>query len=73
MAVAHASENVGAIFFYFLPAAATVAELAAVQFAIDEFEVNGQAGGESGQKGEQRLSGRSPAGEKRSMWLESRK
>jgi len=39
--VAHASENVCAIFLYFLAAATAVAELAAVEFAIDEFEVNG--------------------------------
>jgi hypothetical protein len=39
--VTHAGENVGAVFFYFLAAAASVAELAAVQFVIDNIDVNG--------------------------------
>src|SRR6202030_2870193 len=34
-AVAHAGEDLGVVFFYFLAAAAAVAELAAVEFVID--------------------------------------
>src|SRR5215470_5998576 len=37
-------ENVGAVFFYFVPPPSSVPELATVQFAIDEFEVHRKRG-----------------------------
>jgi len=40
--VAHSGEDIGAVFFDFLPAAATVAKLAAMEFVIDEVEINGK-------------------------------
>ncbi len=55
-AVAHAGKDFGAVFFDFLTAAAAVAELAAVQFVIDEVEVHGQGRRQAGKEGEERLS-----------------
>src|SRR5713226_1058282 len=55
-AVAHAGKDFGAVFLDFLAAAAAVAELAAVQFVIDEVEVHGQGRRQAGKEGEERLS-----------------
>ena len=41
------AERFDAIFFDLLPAAAPVAQLAAVQFAVDEVEIHAQAGGQA--------------------------
>jgi hypothetical protein len=56
LAVAHSGEDIGAVFFDFLPAAATVAELAAMELVIDEIEVHRKRCGQAGNKGEQSLS-----------------
>jgi hypothetical protein len=40
--VAHSGEDVGAVFFDFLPTAATVAELASMEFVIDEIHIDGK-------------------------------
>jgi hypothetical protein len=50
LAVADSGENVSAVFFNFLATTASVAELAAVQLAIDEFEVDGEASRQAGEK-----------------------
>ena len=55
-AVAHAGENFGAVFLDFLAAAATVAELAAMEFVIDEINIDGKGSGQTGDEGEERLS-----------------
>jgi hypothetical protein len=52
----HAREDIGAIFLNFLAPAASVAELAAMQFVIDDRDVDGQTGGQAGDKRQQRLS-----------------
>jgi hypothetical protein len=56
LAVANASEDVGAVLLNLLPAAPPVAELAAMQFTVDEFDVHGQSCGQSRQERQQRLS-----------------
>ena len=56
LAVADAGKDIGAVFFDFLAATATVAELTAVQFVIDEIEVHGQGSREAREEGEERLS-----------------
>src|SRR5712692_1966029 len=55
-AVAHAGKDFGAVFLDFLTAAAAVAELAAVQFVIDEIEIDRQGSRQAGDEGEERLS-----------------
>ncbi len=55
MPVADAGERLGPIFLYFLPTAAPIAQLAAVKFGIDEFQINAQPGGQAGNPGDQRL------------------
>ena len=62
LAVAHARENIGAILFDFLPAAASVAELAAVKFVIDEVQIDREGRWEAGNKRKQRLSVRFTGG-----------
>ena len=52
-AVVHAREKVGAIGFDFHSTAASEALLAAPEFAVDEFLIDGQAGGQSGEKSHQ--------------------
>jgi len=42
LAVAHSCEDVGAVFFDFLSAATAVAELASMEFVIDENHINGK-------------------------------
>src|SRR5258708_39289130 len=56
LSVAHSGENVRAVLFDFLPPAASVAQLTAMQFVIDELQINGQSRGQAGQKRQQRLS-----------------
>jgi hypothetical protein len=59
--VANARERLGPVLLYFLPTAAPIAQLAAVKFGIDEFQINAQPGGQAGNPGDQglpvRLSG----------------
>jgi hypothetical protein len=55
-AVAHAGKDFAAVSFDFLAAAATVAKLAAVEFVIDEIDVDGEGSGQAGDEGEERLS-----------------
>jgi len=55
-AVAHPGEDFGAVFLDFLAAAATVAELAAMEFVIDEINIDGKGSGQTGDEGEERLS-----------------
>jgi hypothetical protein len=54
--VADTGEDVCAIFFNFLAAAASVAELAAVQVAVYGFDINGQAGRQPGKEGQEGLT-----------------
>ncbi len=70
LSVMDASENIGAIFFDFLAAAAAVAELAAVQLVIDEGDVDGQTRGQAGDEGQQGLSVRFTGGVKAQHLLE---
>src|SRR6266446_1312591 len=56
LAVAYAGEDVGAVFFDFLATAAAVAELAAMEFVVDEVQVDGKRRGQARDKGQQRLS-----------------
>jgi hypothetical protein len=50
--VANTGENVRAVPFDLLAAAAAIAQLAAVEFAIDEFEIDRKSCGQAGKKGE---------------------
>src|SRR5580658_5844676 len=54
--VSHPGQNIGPIFFDALAAAAPKSELAAMQFAIYERQVNGDASRQAGHPGDQRLS-----------------
>src|SRR5229473_1725933 len=56
LAVAYAGEDVGAVLFDFLAAAAAVAELAAMEFVVDEVQVDRKRSGQPGNEGQQRLS-----------------
>jgi hypothetical protein len=58
------TERLGVVFLNLLPASASIAQLAAVQLAIDEVEVHAQAGRQPRNKGQQRLSVRFPGGMK---------
>ena len=55
MPVADAGQGLGPIFLYFLPSAAPIAQLAAVKFGIDEFQIKAQPGGQAGNPGDQSL------------------
>jgi hypothetical protein len=55
-AVTHAGEDFGAIFLDLLASTAAVAELSAVEFMIDEIDVNREGSGKAGDEGEERLS-----------------
>ena len=52
----------GLIFLDPLSSAAPVSQLAAVQFAVDEFQIDGQAGRQPGNPGDQRLAVRFSGG-----------
>ncbi len=56
LAVAYSGEDVGAVLFDFLAAAAAVAELAAMELVVDEVDVDRKGRGQSGNEGQQRLS-----------------
>ncbi len=62
LSVTHAGENVRGVFFDALAAAAAVAELAAMQFALNKFKVHAHARRESGDPGDQSLSVRFTGG-----------
>jgi hypothetical protein len=53
--MADAGQGLGPIFLDFLPTAAPIAQLAAVKFGIDEFQIDAQASGKAGDPGDQRL------------------
>ena len=63
LTVAHAGENVRRVFLNALASATTVAELAAMQFALNKVEVHAHACGESGDPGDQSLSVRFTGGD----------
>ncbi len=78
LSMADTGKNVGAVLFDFLAAATTVAELTAVEFAVNEVEVDGESGGQAGQKGEKGLAVRFTRGVEtkhgaRVLKIESRK
>ena len=54
--VTHAGEDFCAVFLDLLASTAAVAELAAVQFVIDEIDVDRKGSGQSGNEGQQSLS-----------------
>ena len=54
--MAHASKDFGAVFFKFLTAAASVTKLAAMEFVVDEVQVDRKRSGQPGNEGQQRLS-----------------
>src|SRR6266566_4874656 len=62
LAVANPGKNLGSILLDFLAAAATVAQLAAVQLGVDELEVDGELRGKAGKVCEKRLSVRFAGG-----------
>jgi hypothetical protein len=63
LTVAHPREDVGAVFFDFLAAAAAVTELASMEFVVYEVNVNGKRRGQSRDEGKQSLSVRFTGGE----------
>src|ERR1700723_1138458 len=56
LAVPYAAQRLDAVLFDLLPAAAPIAELAPVQFAVHKVEVDRQSSGQPGKPSQQRLS-----------------
>ena len=56
LSMANSGDGLNVILFDFLASSATVAELTAVQIAVDEIEIDAQARGKAGNPGDERLA-----------------
>ena len=56
LSVANACEDFGAVFLYLLPPAPAIAQLTAMQIAVDEFDIDWQSCRQARQERQQRLS-----------------